>query len=233
MHQLPLNIRLGELTTLEQFVAGANRAVLAALGAMADGRGEPLLFVHAPPGRGKTHLLHGTCRRAVERGRRPAYLPLRTLLQTNVEVLDGLERLDLVCLDDLEAIAGRREWELALFNLCNGLRENGGALLTAAFAPPNQTGIALPDLRSRLSAGVVYGIRPLNDDDKLRALVQRAEAHGLTLPPEVGRYLLAHCPRDLASLFEVLRRLDQASLIEQRRLTLPFVREILQRDQRS
>ncbi|MDH5572845.1 MAG: DnaA regulatory inactivator Hda, partial [Gammaproteobacteria bacterium] len=39
-----------------------------------------------------------------------------------------------------------------------------------------------------------------------------------------AKYLLKHCPRDMKSLFEMLDRLDHASLAAQRKLTIPFVR---------
>ena len=44
---------------------------------------------------------------------------------------------------------------------------------------------------------------------------------------DVADYLLRRCPRDMDSLFNLLNRLDQASLAAQRRLTIPFVRDLL------
>jgi DnaA family protein len=55
----------------------------------------------------------------------------------------------------------------------------------------------------------------------------RARQRGFELPDDVAHYLLRRAPRDPASLFALLDRLDYASLAAQRKLTIPFVRELL------
>ena len=61
----------------------------------------------------------------------------------------------------------------------------------------------------------------------MQALRQRARLRGLELGDEVMAYLSKHLARDTHSLFRFLDRLDQASLAAKRRLTVPFVRELL------
>ena len=73
-----------------------------------------------------------------------------------------------------------------------------------------------------------FQVHTLSDEQKLAALQQRAKARGLQLEEEVGEFLLRHCPRDTRFLFEILEKLDAASLVAQRKLTIPFVRSILQ-----
>ena len=85
----------------------------------------------------------------------------------------------------------------------------------------------MPDLASRLDWGRVVGLLPLDDADKLRALQLRAQLRGLSLSDDVGRYLLQHLARDMRSLCHALERLDRASLVAQRRLTLPFIKQVL------
>ena len=142
-------------------------------------------------------------------------------------MLEGLERADLVCLDDVDALAGAQEWEQAVFALYNGLREHGGRLLAAGPVPPAALPLELEDLRTRLAWGLVYQLQPLDDEDKLRGLQQRARERGLELPDAVARYLLQRCRRDMASLLHCLDELDRASLAAQRRLTIPFVKEVM------
>ena len=143
------------------------------------------------------------------------------------ELFAGLERQDLVCIDDAQVLAGMGEWERGLFDLFNRVREGTGTLVVAGDSRPDRAGFSLPDLVSRLSWGVTYVLKPLPDDDVSRALAYRAAARGLELPGETAAYLLKRIPRDLPSVFELLDRLDEASMIEQRRLTIPFVKSVL------
>jgi DnaA family protein len=76
---------------------------------------------------------------------------------------------------------------------------------------------------------VVYQLRDLDEAGRIEALRLRAAQRGLQLPQETSEYLLRRVPRDLPSLFEVLDHLDEASLIAQRRLTIPFIREALEK----
>ena len=225
--QLPLRLAWDAGCRFEGFVPGPNTAAVAALEAAAAGGGEACLYLWGGAGLGKSHLLQAACARAAETGRRPAYLPLGAAGEWETTVLEGLEALDLVCLDDVQAVAGRRPWEEALFALFNRLRSAGTTLVAAGAAAPAALGLALADLRSRLAWGPVFHLRPLAEAERAAALARLARRRGLELPPEVGRFLLRRCPRDMASLVALLDRLDEASLAEQRRLTVPFVRRFL------
>jgi DnaA family protein len=133
-----------------------------------------------------------------------------------------------VCVDDVEAAAGYGAWEEALFHLYNRLIDSGGGLLVSAAVAPAQLAIRLPDLVSRLGAAPVYQLHPLNDDQSLEAMRLRARQRGFELPEETGRYLLRRLPRDLSALMSLLERLDTASLAAQRKLTVPFVKSVLE-----
>jgi len=136
--------------------------------------------------------------------------------------------MSLVCLDDVQALTGHDEQEEALFHLYNRIRESGGRLLVAANASPAGLAPRLPDLRSRLLWGPVFHLHRLDDAGRLAALQLRADRRGFQLNNDVGTYLLHRHPRDMAKLFELLEQLDHASLTAQRRLTIPFVRSLLQ-----
>ncbi len=227
MEQLPLGVRLRAASTFASFQAGANAPLLAELEARAAAPALPALGLHGPPGAGRTHLLQAACARAGALGRRSGYLP-RGERWPSAEMVAGLEQLDLVCLDDVERIAGDPAWERALFGLYNELVERGGNLVVSAAAAPAAVPIALADLRSRLAAGIVWQLRPLDEAQQGRALVARAQALGVELPDETLQYLQRRLPRDLGALCDALDRLDAAALSRQRRLTVPFVRSVLQ-----
>lgn len=229
MRQLPLGVQLGVSLRLETFHAGPNVEAVAALGELADGARAPPLWLHGPAGSGKSHLLQAACARAGERGETAAWLPLRTVKDGDPALLGGFERLDLVALDDLDAVAGVAGWERALFTFYNELLERRGRLVCAASQAPAALSFGLRDLASRFAAATVHRLQPLGEADQADALRRRARHRGLELPDETLTFLTRRAPRDFASLCRLLDELDTESLAAQRRLTVPFVRDWLLR----
>lgn len=227
--QLALGLRLRASARFANFVPGPNGELLAQLQRTAFGRGESFFFCWGGPGSGRTHLLQASCHAAAVRQRRAAYLTLRDHPRLSPALLEGWEQFDLACLDDLDVIAGRVNWEEALFHLYNRMRERGRSLIVSADAAPAQLHLRLPDLRSRLAWGVVYQLRPLDDGQRMRALQLRAQQKGCEMPDETAAYLLRRLPRDLPALLDLLEHLDEASLAAQRKLTVPFVKSVLKR----
>ncbi len=225
--QLPLGIGLRDDATFDNFLVEANGLVTQAVEAVAKGSGEQYLFIWGVPGSGCSHLLQAACHVADASRRRAIYLPLDELAAHGPSLLEGLDSLDLVCIDHPEAVAGKRDWEEALFHLFNRLRDSGRSLLIAAGQSPRQLGIRLPDLASRLSWGMVVRLQALSDESKVKALQMRARARGIELGDEVAQYILHRSPRDMNRLFEVLDRLDQASLSAKRKVTIPFVKQAM------
>ena len=224
--QLPLGLALRDSARFASFYSGPNAEPVAALQATAQGQGESFLYICAAAGMGKTHLLQAACFEASTTGHSTTFLPLAGLSGMSPAVLDDLEQMQLVCLDDVQLIAGNQAWEQAVFNLFNRLRTAGTTLLVAGTQRPQQCGFALPDLASRLGWGVTYVLKPLPDEDVMAALSHRARGRGLELPDETARFLLKRIPRVALRLDDLAK---EASMIEQRRLTIPFVKSVLDR----
>jgi DnaA family protein len=222
--QIPLRIGLRDSTTFANFHPGPNAAVVHALQAAR----EPFIYLGGSPGCGRSHLLQAACHAVSEAGGLTAYLPLEECMAMAPQMLEGMEQMALLALDDVELLAGNREWELALFHLYNRMRDAGHRMVVAGNAPPAALGIILPDLLSRLGWGPVFQLQPLNDRDKALALRLRARQRGMELPAEVADYLLHHASREMHDLFMLLDRLDEGSLAAQRKLTIPFVRTFIQ-----
>ncbi|MFC2974085.1 DnaA regulatory inactivator Hda [Azotobacter bryophylli] len=228
--QLPLGVRLRDDATFANYYPGANAAALGYVERLCEpdaGWTESLIYLWGAEGVGRSHLLQAACLRFGERRELAIYLPLIEVADYGPALLDNLEQSELVCLDDLEAIAGRPEWEEALFHLFNRLRDAGKRLLLSAAVPPRELKIRLPDLKSRLTLALVFQMQGLSDEDKLRALQLRASRRGLHLTDEVGRFILTRGSRSMSALFDLLDQLDQASLQAQRKLTIPFLKETL------
>ena len=227
--QLPLQLRLRDSASLDNFYVADNTEALGQIMRLVQdaGRQFNLIYLWGANATGKTHLLQGVCHAVQEQGHTPVYIPLTEASDFAPQLLHDLSLADVVCLDDIQAVAGDRMWEEAVLALYEQRRSAGGKLLVAAASKPAQLDFALPDLRTRLEAGLVYGLRRLQDKDKAAALRWRAERRGLQLSNEVIHYIINHYPRDMALLFELLERLDQASLVEQRAITIPFIRQLL------
>jgi len=224
--QIPLSVGLRDDARFENFYALGNELLCASLKAAAQGQGEQFIFIWGNAGVGCTHLLQAVCHEADPVGRTAAYLPLDELKHMGGGILEGMEFLDLICLDGIDAVAGDRRWEEALFHFFNRIREQGNTLIIAANAAPRHLGIQLPDLASRLSWGIVFQVQPLSDETKLKALQMRASARGLEFSDEVARYLLHHASRNMNDLTFLLDTLDQASLSAKRKVTIPFIKEV-------
>jgi DnaA family protein len=125
-------------------------------------------------------------------------------------------------------VAADPAWEMALFTLFNQVTDSGGLLLVTASAAPRETALRLADLRSRMSLLPVFQLQQLNEDDRLLALQLRARHRGLDLPADTASYLMSRTKRDMSSLYELLDRLDAEALRTQRRLTIPFVRSVIE-----
>ncbi len=227
MIQLPLNVYLHDELTFENFISGENKHVINALKLFLTQQDATLFYVWSSSVSGKTHLLQALCHEAIHHKISVMYLPLIDMIQLPIAVLDDLEQYDLIVLDDLEKIAHHPEWEEAIFHLYNKLMANGHRLCVSAHCAPHEIPCDLPDLKSRLNAGVTFKLADLTESEVLNALVLRAKCRGLVLPDNVGEFLLTHCTRDLRSLFDSLDTLDKVSLAEQRKLTIPFVKEVL------
>ena len=219
--QLPLGVGLSDSAVFATYHAGPNAAAVAAVTG-----GDRVVYLYGPRGVGKSHLLQAACAAAAGAGSRAALLPLASHASFEPAVVEGWDDLALVCIDDVDAIAGDAVWERALFGLYNAVRARGGRWLATAADVPAALGLGLPDLASRLAAGPVFELRELDDEGRTAALALRARQRGFELPDDVARYLLRRAPRDMASLYGVLDALDRASLAQQRKVTIPLLKTL-------
>ena len=227
MNQLALPLQLADHAVFASFLAGDNDTLVATLVDLSGGDAGPGCWLWGGAATGKTHLLQAVCDAA---GDRSVYLPLDMLDAAGPGILEGLESRGLVCIDDVDRVAGDEDWERALFVFYNALHEAGGQLVVAARAAPRESGFLLADLASRMSKLPVFQLRALSDEQRVAALQLRARHRGLELPNDTAAFMLKRSRRDMASLYDLLDRLDLEALKAKRKLTIPFVRSVLEGD---
>lgn len=226
MSQLSLPLHLADHAVFESFLPAGNEALLAYLRELADTGHGGGGWIWGPEASGKSHLLQATCERL---GDRAVYLPFDLIDDAGPDILEGVAARGFVCIDDVGKAASDDDWERALFRLCNQLYDVQGTLLVSAAMSLRASDFRMPDLRSRFSQLPAFQLQPLNDEQRVQALQLRSRHRGLELPDESARFLLHRSRRDMSSLYQLLDRLDAEALRAQRRLTVPFVREVLGR----
>lgn len=229
--QIPLPLRLDPDLSFERFHPGPNREVIEQLESVALGETCVPVYVHGLKGSGKTHLLQATCIRSSQHGHLAMAIGMKDLPEALPSIFDGLNNLDILCIDDIQTVAGIIEWEEALFALFNEFTDQGRQLVFGANAPPSLIPFVLEDLKSRLSSAIVFGLQPLSEAECLEVLVTQARARGLEIPESVAVYLIRRVNRDLSYLMEQLEMLDVASLAASKKITIPLVKSVLQSDE--
>lgn len=222
--QLLLNVKLRDDATFENFYIGDNKELLSHLHALIS-NSEKFIYLWGNAGSGKTHLLQAICHLAQQNNLSAIYFSLAQI--TTPIFLENLESLAFICIDDLDVIAGNPVWEEALFHCYNRVLQSNAKIIFAANVAPKFLTIKLSDLTSRLCASIIYQVHSLSDEQKIAALQLRANIRGMSLSKQVAEFLLSHYQRDSEALFEVLEKLDQATLMAKRKLTIPFVKTVL------
>jgi DnaA family protein len=225
--QLLLNIKLPDGATFDSFVGDQGVLEVLQQQLRCDDPNLWYIYLWGKSGSGCSHLLQAACHEGRSKDLACVFVSLSQPGTVSPELLDGLENQDLICLDDLGCILGNSQWEEAIFHLFNRARMSGTRLLVGSSRPPGELELGLADLKSRLTSGLVYHLQELGDEQKLTALRLRAANRGMNLEPEVARFILTRLDRGIDQLFAALDQLDQASLHQQRKLTINFAKEVL------
>ena len=227
--QMALDLSLRENVSFDSFVAGHNEELLQHLVRIAEGKETlPTLCIWGESGGGKSHLLNSCYRLADEHQQSPWFVSLAEVASVpgGENILSDLEEYRLYLIDGLDEVAGKRDWEEKLFQLCNHARDHGKSLVVSAIKSPSSLGLVVRDLVTRLMSGLTYQVLPLAEDQKIIAVQERANERGFEISEETIRYILNHCRRDMGNLFRILDQVDQASLEQKRLITIPFLRTL-------
>ena len=189
------------------------------------------LYVFGSQSVGKSHLLQGCALQAQEMGQEAIYISCSELLKIPADqandCLAGLEANSLICVDDLHLLIADDQWARAWFHLYNNLTQQGNRLVVSATSNPRTIDCSLNDLRSRLQLAGVFHLNALDEQASGQLLQAKAKQKGLQLSDEQVAYIFSRSPRGLANLLAVLDSLDAASWHEKRRITIPFIKQVM------
>ena len=228
--QLPLAIYHRPVNFDNYYVYEGNREAVGALQCLLSPDTDNFIYLWGAPGAGVSHLLQSFQQELTQlRQTSSQYLSLGTSIELDPQPLfERLEQLDIVCIDDIHLIQHSPTWQIALFHLFNRFHDQQKKIVFGSNVTPRQLVIDLADLQSRLCSATVFQLQQMEDEHKAAALQLRARSYGLTLTDDVVRYILCHSARDTKQLFKLLKELNKESLAKQRKLTIPFVKRVLE-----
>ena len=224
-------MRLQDGMTFAHYYSGKNALAVHAVQNLScyqsDTPQERLLYLWSSCSMGRSHLLQACALEVLEQGYRSVYIPLKNIAYFSLSILENLEDNDMICIDDIDMIAGYRTWEESFFHLFNRCEEKQVRLIFSASSPVRDLVLQLQDLKSRLGLAPVFQLHAFSDEEKMKALQFRAKARGLDLNDDVAEFLLRRSHREMQDLMQILDRLDQSSWQENRKLSIPFVKATL------
>ena len=222
--QLPLDFKNTQTKTFIDFLEGKNFVVLKSLKSFIDSD-ETLFYLWGETGSGKTHLLQAYVTQLLASEKTAVIIKPSELDQRqNVQLI---EMFDIVCIDNVENIAQNKAREEALFFWINEIKQAGKKIILAGQLSNNSPQWQLPDLRSRLQAGRTHELKTLNREDSLTVFKQQAENKGIKIDSKIENYLKNNCDMNMSYLSSLLVKLDEATLVEKKQVTIPLLKKIV------
>tara|TARA_B100001063_G_scaffold46246_1_gene40097 strand:- start:73 stop:759 length:687 start_codon:yes stop_codon:yes gene_type:complete len=185
------------------------------------------MYIYGLKNSGKTYLLQSLCNKYSKNDKSSLFLPLMDVIKYGVEIIDSIENMDLVCIDGLEAVSQNKEWEIGLFNLINNAQQTGCRLVFTSSSEEGAINFSLADLDSRIRKFQSHEIFPISDDHLLKALKKITNLRSISLGEKEAQYLITYTKRNIADLTIILESLDQLSMENKRRITIPLIKELL------
>ncbi len=220
--QLELDVSREDPCVFDNFYNGSNADVVSALRSVIRQNSGAPFWLWGAPATGKTHLLLATVRAATDEGLSSAYLPAHAGFKP--DALDALRKIELLCIDDAERLAGTPPIEEAMGKLCREIERRGARLVLGASSTPAGAGFGRDDMRTRLASGQIWKLLPLTDEERLEAVKLRVRSRGINLPEATARFLMRRVRRNPSDVFILVDRLAALAASRSKQLTVPFVR---------
>ena len=185
------------------------------------------LFIYGTKESGKTFLLQAMCNSYSSVSKSSLYIPLKMVMNYGVEIFESLENIDLICIDGIEEVISKIEWEKAIFNLINKALISETRLILTSSKDLKSLNFSLPDLESRIRKIQSYELHPINDKDIFDALKYISKLTSINLGDKEARYLVTYSQRNISNLVHILESLDQLSMEMKRKITIPLIKEVI------
>jgi DnaA family protein len=213
--------------SFDNFISDRAELIVSSLQALLLGRGETQIGLWGAASSGKTHLLNASAEFARKRGVALQIYDGLQLRQCDAEAFGEFSHCDVLAIDNLDAIAGHVDWESCFYQVMNRCRDGEFRFLFSTTGKPSELRARLADFRSRLQWGLLLQV-PQSSDVEIRSILRRrAGMLGIDLSEDVISYLMTHHARNLSEQIDILQRLDGLSLSQQRRVTIPLVKQAL------
>ncbi len=225
--QIPLSVSFREDAVFEDYLPGENAVSVGMLRQALAKLDDHLIYLWGAQGVGVSHLLQASIRDLQTQGLNALYLPLVECIEFGVEALEGLDDCDAIALDDINCVVESKEWQEALFHFYNSMKDQGKLILVGGSCSPIHLELSLADLKSRLSSGLTLQLSKMSDEERVDWFIWKGRRRGLDIESEVAEFLMHRHNQNMKQLIDTFDKLDSASLAHQRRLTIPFIKQVL------
>ena len=186
------------------------------------------LIINGAEGSGKSFLMQAICNELSSSGKQFAFIPMNKAINMGVEIFQNLASLNAVCIDDLQLILSREEWETALFNLINECQQSNCSLILSFGGNQSLEDITqLPDLLSRIKRMEFMKLQAVQDEFLNQALDFVSQQLDINLEKAELEFLLKHQTREFSILVDNLISLDKQAASLKRKITIPLIKETL------
>lgn len=245
--QFPLSFRLDREATFDNFLSFDSGSLVQTLKNLVTSDNSEWIYIAGERGNGVSHLLHATIAYAEHHGHRALCFDFRWIIETAMqagessieaatrfvsELFEGCENYDVLCIDHLDSMVERQSFtesleRIVFYQLTRIQQKRYSKIVFGAHNVVSEIKITLPDLRSRLSLAAPFRITRYSDEQKQKIIAFRCARRGLYMPDEVSRYIVERYSRDMSTLINYVNHLDRQALANARRLTVPFVKHVL------
>ena len=210
------------------FCSPDNSELISRLSELVANKNPDELIINGAAGSGKSFLMQAICNELSASGKQFAFIPMNKAINMGVEIFQNLASLDAVCVDDLQLILSKGEWETALFNLINECQQSECSLILSLGGNQSLEEIAqLPDLLSRIKRMEFMKLKAVQDESLNQALDFVSQQLDINLEKAELEFLLKHQTREFSILVENLISLDKQAASLKRKITIPLIKETL------
>ncbi len=224
--QLALQIQINERASLKNFFVSKNnnKTIQILKNILLNLNNGVQIFIDDLGNNGKTYLLQAICNDFSESNNSSIYIPMKEAINLDPSILEGVSELNLICIDDVDLINNRREWEIALFNLINECYEKECFLLLSGSINKLE---AIPDLVSRIKKMETLRLEAINDDELLEATQAISKNLNIEISDKNMNYLINNSKRDIKTIFRTLSQLERESLERKKSIGLNLIKEVI------